>query len=277
MTSEGQGFEIERQGDVVLIRFADPATRNALSMSMADGLLQHLRASEKEARAIVIAGDERAFCSGAKLNSDEASNRRGSFDVGLRLENHFNPLMMALRDLRIPLITAVRGAAAGIGASLALIGDLIIAGPNAYFQQAFGRIGLIPDGGSPWLLVNAIGRIRAMELLLLGDSLPAQQAYEWGLVTRLVDDEEVEPVAMSLAHRLAEGPAMAIALTRRAAWAAAEASFEAQLQLERQLQTVAGYHPDFAEGVSAFLQKRAANFAPTLTPEEHDIITRLSN
>jgi len=155
---------------------------------------------------------------------------------------------------------AVRGAAAGVGASLAMSGDIITCGRSAYFLEAFARIGLVPDGGAAWFLTRSVGRVRAMELMMLAEKLPAEKAFEWGLITRLFEDDAVEAEAMKIAQKLADGPTRALALTRQSAWAAADSSFTETLQLERVLQRDAGNHPDFAEGVAAFMEKRAARF-----------------
>jgi 2-(1,2-epoxy-1,2-dihydrophenyl)acetyl-CoA isomerase len=161
----------------------------------------------------------------------------------------------------VPLISAVRGAAAGVGASIALSADIIVAGQGAYFLQAFRRIGLVPDGGSTFLLTRAIGRVRAMEMMLLAERIPAPKAMEWGLITRLVADDAVETEALRLAAELAAGPTVAIGLIRKAAWAAAETGgFQDALNTERNLQRKCGSTADFREGVNAFLEKRTAQF-----------------
>lgn len=172
-------------------------------------------------------------------------------------------LMATMRNLSIPIISGVEGVAAGFGASLALAADIIVVGAKAYFLQAFGRVALVPDGGVLWLLARAIGRVRAMELVLLGERLTAEKAAAWGLVTRMVDHDQVETEALWIARRLADGPALAIDLTRRAAWAAAESNFSDTLLLERQFQALAGAHPDHREGVAAFIEKRSPSFAGT--------------
>lgn len=251
---------VEIHDRVAVIRLNAPATRNSLTPEMGQELREQISNLQNTVRAIVLTGSDKAFCSGAAL-SEGKINASGS-DAGNRLESHYNPLMLTIRGLNIPFITAVRGAAAGIGASLALVGDLIIAGRSAYFLQAFGKIGLIPDGGSAWLLARAAGRVRAMELMLLAEKLPAQQAYEWGMVTRVVDDADVEAEAMALANRLAQGPRLSLARTRQLAWSAAEQGFAEELVLERHMQRECGLHPDFAEGIRAFLEKRPTRFAP---------------
>jgi 2-(1,2-epoxy-1,2-dihydrophenyl)acetyl-CoA isomerase len=164
-----------------------------------------------------------------------------------------------MREMRVPLVTAVNGAAAGVGCSLALLGDLIVAGESAYFLQAFRRIGLVPDGGSTWLLPRAIGKARAMEMALLGEKVSAAQALDWGLINRCVPDIELMSVAMTLATALADGPA-SLGLTRQILWASLDADWPAQLHRERLAQKTAGKTEDFAEGVGAFLAKRPAAF-----------------
>jgi 2-(1,2-epoxy-1,2-dihydrophenyl)acetyl-CoA isomerase len=165
-----------------------------------------------------------------------------------------------LRDLPIPYVTAVNGAAAGIGCSFALLGDLIVAGESAYFLQAFRRIGLVPDGSATYHLPRMIGRARAMEMMLLGERIPAKQAFEWGLVNRCVPDAELLPTAEALALQLASGPTKTLGLIRRLAWASLDNTWEQQLNAERQAQRQAGRTADFREGVQAFFQKRTPNF-----------------
>lgn len=246
---------------VATLRFNDPATLNALSGEMIADLRAAIAGVARSARAMVLAGSDRAFCSGANLAGDLGSGSIGpDFDAGSALERSINPLMLALRDLEIPWIAAVRGAAAGVGASLALAADLIVAGENAYFLQAFRRIGLVPDGGSTYLLTRAVGRPRAMEMMLLGEKLPAAQALGWGLINRVVADEKVEETAFALARTLASGPRRALGLIRRAAWVATDTDFATALRTERELQREAGRDPDFREGVRAFLEKRPARF-----------------
>jgi 2-(1,2-epoxy-1,2-dihydrophenyl)acetyl-CoA isomerase len=213
------------------------------------------------ARAIVLTGEGRGFCSGANLTSvggsAPASGERAS--AGDQLKTVYNPLMLMIRDLPIPLVTAVNGAAAGVGCSLALMGDLIVAGESAYFLQAFRRIGLVPDGGSTYLLPRMIGRARAMEMTLLGERLPAAKALEWGLINRCVPDADLMATALGLAQELARGP-KSLSLIRRLMWSSLDAELAEQLDNEAAAQNEAGRSEDFAEGVMAFLQKRPAAF-----------------
>ncbi|GHF64969.1 enoyl-CoA hydratase-related protein [Seohaeicola zhoushanensis] len=250
----------ERHGAVTVLRLHDPATMNALTPQMARGLNALLQQEVAAgARAIVLAGGERAFSTGANLKAAMPRDM-ASFDVGATLEEDYNPLMRAIRDLPVPLVSAVQGAVAGVGASIALACDIIVAGRSAYFLEAFARIGLIPDGGATWLLTRAVGRVRAMEMMLLAEKLPAERAHDWGLVTRLAEDDAVEAVAMEIAQTLSRGPRRSYALIRKAAWSAADSSFDEALQTERQLQKLAGETPDFAEGLAAFKEKRPAVF-----------------
>ncbi len=250
---------VTREGRVSTVRLNDPKTLNSMDTPMALSLREVLRAEAKVSRCIILAGGERGFCSGANLSGDLAPGD-GELDAGQTLEDAFNPLVETIRTLPVPFITAVRGAAAGVGASLAMSGDIITCGRSAYFLEAFARIGLVPDGGAAWFLTRSVGRVRAMELMMLAEKLPAEKAFEWGLITRLFEDDVVEAEAMKIAQKLADGPTRALALTRQSAWAAADSSFTETLQLERVLQRDAGNHPDFAEGVAAFMEKRAARF-----------------
>jgi 2-(1,2-epoxy-1,2-dihydrophenyl)acetyl-CoA isomerase len=213
-------------------------------------------------RALVMTGQGRGFCAGANLSGGPASNEHGpqERDAGAALETVYHPFLRRLRNLKMPFITAVNGPAAGVGMSFALMGDMILAGKSAYFLQAFRRIGLVPDGGSTWLLPRLVGLARAKELSLMGDKLPADKALEWGLINRVYDDAALVPEAMKLADELAHGPTVALGLIRKLYWDSPLNTYEEQLDAERQAQKEAGRAEDFAEGVSAFLQKRKAEF-----------------
>lgn len=245
---------------VAIIRLNDPDTMNAVTMEMLTQLRLLLEQAESEPRCAVLLGGRRAFCSGANLSVPAVPEDREPQDAGLGLEMHMNPLMMLIRALRIPLVVGVQGAATGFGASLALSGDIIVADETAFFVQAFVHIGLVPDGGILWLLTHSIGRVRAMEFALLGERLSALKALEYGMISRIVPAGHVETEAMALAQRLAAGPRTAVSLTRRAVWDAAEFRFETALGREVIAQREAGAHPDFDEGVAAFLAKMAPRF-----------------
>ena len=250
----------ELENGVALITLSDPATLNAISVEMTEELNGFFDRAAEEARCIVLTGEGRGFSSGANLASGAPpTDADGQPDLGGRLEATFNPFVTMLRDLPIPYVTAVNGAAAGIGCSFALLGDLIVAAESAYFLQAFRRIGLVPDGSATYHLPRMIGRVRAMEMMLLGEKIPAQRAYEWGLVNRCVPDAELLPTAKALALELANGP-KSLGMIRRLAWSSLDNTWEEQLQAERQAQRLAGRTEDFREGVQVFFQKRLAKF-----------------
>jgi 2-(1,2-epoxy-1,2-dihydrophenyl)acetyl-CoA isomerase len=249
------------RGAVAILTLNDPPSLNAVTLPMLEAMDQALDEVEARGRCLIVTGAGRGFCSGANIASemDGESARPGAYDAGLALETHINPLMTRLRNLAVPWISAVRGPAAGVGASIALAADMVLASRDAYFLQAFPRIGLAPDGGSSHLLVKTIGRPRAMELMLLGERLPAVTAQAWGLVNRITAEDALEADALDLASRLASG-AFSLRLIRRLAWQAVDADWDATLAAERQAQAVAGRTADHVEGVAAFVAKRAARF-----------------
>jgi 2-(1,2-epoxy-1,2-dihydrophenyl)acetyl-CoA isomerase len=256
-------LKVSLADSVALLTLNDPSTLNAAGNELVGDLVDavdKIIAGQIAARAIVITGEGRGFCSGANLQARGGDPvALADRDLGERLESTFNPLMRKLAEMPIPLVTAVNGPAAGVGASLALMGDLIVAGESAYFLQAFRRIGLVPDGGATWMLPRMIGKARAMELMLLGEKLPARTALDWGLINRCVADGEVVPTALALARELASGPA-SIGMIRQLVWAGLDAGHAEQLQNERLMQRKAGRTEDNVEGVKAFLDKRPAVF-----------------
>ena len=254
-------IKYERDGNVAVITMSDPATLNAIDTDMSDELKAAFMRACDGARCVLLTGEGRAFSSGANLNTPRtAVDEQGRIDVGERLHNHYNPFVTMLRDLPIPWISAVNGAAAGIGCSFALLADLIVAGESAYFLQAFRRIGLVPDGSATYHLPRMLTRARAMEMMLLGEKLPAAKALEWGLINRCVPDSDLMATAKALAHDLADGPTKTLGLIRKLGWASQDALWQEQLQAEREAQRAAGHTEDFREGVAAFLQKRKAEF-----------------
>ncbi len=212
------------------------------------------------ARVLLLTGSGRGFSSGADLSGDGDATGISPDDVGAILESHYNPFLERLFNLPIPVVTAVNGPAAGAGCSLALTGDIVIAARSAYFLQAFVNIGLVPDFGSTWLLPRLAGRARAQAMMMLGERIPAEQALDWGMIYKVVDDDMLMDEATAMAARLAAGPTKAYALIRHGVRQCLEASLTEALQIERRHQFTAGRTEDFAEGVSAFIQKRKAEF-----------------
>ena len=256
MTWQHIRFDVSGAG-VATITLDRPDSLNALNAAMLD----EIRAAVEDlpgagARALLLAGEGRGFSSGADL----ASGGGLPEDVGAALEAHFNPLIEALFACPLPVVAAVNGPCAGAGCSLALAADIVIAGRSAYFLQAFINIGLIPDAGATWLLPRLAGRARAMEMMMLGERVPAERAAEWGLISRVVEDDELAREAVALATRLAQGPTIAYGLLRRLARNAEQLSLTDALAAERVAQREAGRTDDFRTAVIAFLQKQQPRF-----------------
>jgi 2-(1,2-epoxy-1,2-dihydrophenyl)acetyl-CoA isomerase len=255
---------LETTGDVAVMTLNDPSVLNAFGQKLREDMTIAMDQVEAgSARCLVITGAGRAFCSGANLNDpdrpprDRAAEARG--EIKSDLESWYNPMFMRLRGLSIPIVTAINGIAAGAGMSLALTGDIRVAGRSASFLQAFARIGLVPDCGSSWILPRLVGMARAMELSLLAERLPAETALSWGLINRVEDDSALMPRAMELARGLAAGP-RSLGLIRQMYWQSLENTYSGQLDLEAKLQSQAGLTKDYEEGVTAFREKRAASF-----------------
>jgi 2-(1,2-epoxy-1,2-dihydrophenyl)acetyl-CoA isomerase len=208
------------------------------------------------ARCLLLTGEGRAFSSGADLVAGGGLPD----DVGGALESHLNPLIEDVFGLPMPVVAAVRGPCAGAGCSLALAADIVVASASAYFLQAFINIGLVPDAGATWLLPRLAGRARAMEMMMLGERVAAEQAADWGMISRMVEDEDLETEAIALATRLAQGPTAAYSLLRKLARDAEQAPLSDALAAERRAQTIAGRTEDFKAGVMAFIQKRQPTF-----------------
>lgn len=242
---------------VATLTIARPETLNALSMQTVAELREAVEQAVQEgARCLLLTGEGRGFSSGADL----ATGGGLPEDAGEALEKGFNPLIESLFALPIPFVAAVNGPCAGAGCSLALAADIVIAGRSAYFLQAFVNIGLVPDAGATWLLPRLAGRARAMEMMLLGERVSAEQAQSWGMIARVVDDEDLAEEAVALATRLAKGPTVALGLIRRLARDAQDLPLTDALAAERIAQREAGHTQDFANAVAAFLQKRQPRF-----------------
>ncbi|MEZ5449783.1 MAG: 2-(1,2-epoxy-1,2-dihydrophenyl)acetyl-CoA isomerase PaaG [Thiolinea sp.] len=231
--------------------------------SFNDTLHAELRATLAEAQAdasvrcVLLTGNGRGFCAGQDLSetSDPAD-----IDLDHAIGNNYNPLIHTLTSMKMPVVCAVNGVAAGAGANIALACDIVLAARSASFIQAFCKIGLIPDAGGTWSLPHLVGRARAMGLALLGDKLSAEQAEQWGLIWKCLEDEQLMPEARKLAAHLARQPTAGLAMTKQAINSAGGNTLAQQLELERELQVAAGQTDDFIEGVQAFLEKRSPDF-----------------
>lgn len=216
--------------------------------------------NDKSIRVLVISGAGRAFCAGQDLADPDMAMGPMLPDIGNVVEENYKPLILGLQNLRVPTVAMVNGIAAGAGASLALACDLVIAAKSAYFLQAFSKIGLIPDTGGTWFLPQRVGMARALGLAMLADKLPAEKAEAWGLIWQAVEDSELIPTVDKLAAQLAAMPTKALVRTRSAMHAAPNHTLEQQLSMEGGFMRELGWSADFAEGVTAFMEKRAPKF-----------------
>ena len=253
----------ETRGAVALVTLNRPQALNSFTRQMHHDLWTALDLAEADStiRALVITGAGRGFCAGADLSEFDFApgpDLVKRADPGPVIDQAFNPTARRLQNLRMPTIAAVNGVAAGAGASLAMCCDIAIAVPSASFIQAFSKIGLIPDAGGSWLLVERLGMARAMALAMTGDKLTADKAKEWGLIWDVAEDSVASAIA--LAERLAVMPTKALVATRLLLRDAGTRTFTQHLDVERDTQSAMGRTHDYIEGVNAFLQKRAPAF-----------------
>jgi len=245
---------------VLTLTLNRPDVLNAITPPLLDELTAALRAAAagRTVRAVIITGAGRGFCSGQDLR---AAAGESGLDVGAILRDHYAPAIRVIRSMDQPVIAAVNGVAAGAGCNVALACDIVIAGRSGSFVQSFARIGLIPDSGGTWFLPHMVGDARARGLALLAEPLPAEKAESWGLIWKCVDDAALAAEAQKMCEHFAAAPTQGLALIKRALNASAGNTLDAQLDLERDLQSAAREMPDYAEGVRAFMAKRKPNFS----------------
>lgn len=246
-------------GPVATITLNHPESRNALSWKLAAELADAL-GNLGNARALIITGAGKGFCSGGDMASEIPDGMGFGDMIKQGLVDAVNPALRKLAALKIPVIAAVNGAAAGAGAPLALHADFVIAGENAFFYFAFPNVGLALDAGSSWILPRIVGHARAMEALVLAERIPAAKALDWGMIYKVVPDDALLAEAQALAARLADGPTVSYGLIRQAVQAGEASTYEEALLAEEEAQRISGNSKDCAEAVSAFLEKRPPVF-----------------
>lgn len=252
----------ELDGGVLTITLNRPDKLNSFNDEMHLALRAAFeRARDDDAvRSVLLTGAGRAFCAGQDLG-DRDPRKGGAPDLGHTLDTFYNPTVRLIRSIEKPIVCAVNGVAAGAGANVAFACDMVFAAKSARFIQAFCKLGLVPDAGGSWHLARLIGEARAKALALTGEPVFAEQAENWGLIWKAVEDEGLMEAAHGQAAKFAVGPTKGYGLTKRAIQKAANQTLDQQLDLERDLQREAGYSADYAEGVTAFLEKRAPEFS----------------
>jgi len=250
------------ENGVMKITLNRPDVLNSFTLAMSHELRAALEATraDKSVRAIVITGAGRGFCAGQDLSDRAVAPGSAPVDLGASIESNYRPLVLGLRNLALPVVCAVNGVAAGAGANIALACDIVIAARSASFIQAFCKIGLVPDSGGTYFLPRLIGTARAMGLAMLGDKLTAEQAEQWGLIWKCVDDAQLGSTVDALLAQLAQAPTRGLAAIKRAIYGSSSVALADALTVERDLQRELGYSEDYREGVDAFLNKRPPQF-----------------
>lgn len=253
---------LSSEGAVAMLTLNRPDRLNSLNAQMHDEVAHAVDAlgNQSEERCLLLTGAGRGFCAGQDLSDRNVAPGDTAPDLAESLERRYNPLIRALRSLPMPVICAVNGVAAGAGANIALACDIVFAAKSASFIQSFCKLGLVPDSGGTWALPRLVGPARAMGLAMLGEKLSAEQAAQWGLIWRCVDDENLMSTASECAKHLSTQPTAGLVRTRQALDSSWENTLDQQLDLERDLQQTGGRSADYREGVAAFMEKRAPKF-----------------
>lgn len=263
MTTAFENIKLDIAAGVATLTLNRPDKLNSFTVAMHEEVraaLAQVR-NDRAVRCLVLTGAGRGFCAGQDLSDRAVAPGGTPRDLGASIENYYKPLVLALRDLPLPVIAAVNGVAAGAGANIALACDLVYAARSASFIQSFAKIGLVPDSGGTWSLPRLVGNARALGMALLGERISAEQAEAWGLIWKCVDDADLMPTVNKVAAQLAAGPTRGLARTKEAIYAAGGLTLEQSLDLERDFQRELGNSADYAEGVAAFIEKRAPRFS----------------
>lgn len=260
--SDYETIKLDIEDNVATLTINRPERFNAMPTDMADEIRNVIdRQPDLGYRALVITGEGKAFCSGADLALKKGPTAiTGGASSRASLRQGYNPLIIALRESSVPIVSAVNGPCAGVGVGVALSADFVFASENAYFLQAFVNIGLVPDGGSSWVLPRMVGIQRAKEMMMLGERISAEQAAEWGMIYKAVSADSLLEDAQAMAKRLANGPTVALGLMRKMVNDNLNTSLVEALNTEAEAQFQAGNSEDSKEGITAFLQKRKAEF-----------------
>ncbi|MGY8872977.1 MAG: 2-(1,2-epoxy-1,2-dihydrophenyl)acetyl-CoA isomerase PaaG [Pseudomonadales bacterium] len=247
---------------IAVLTLNRPDSLNSFNAQMHSEVRSALKEVKKDGsvRCLLLTGNGRGFCAGQDLGDRNVAPGSEAPNLGESIEKNYSPMLRTIRSLEMPVICAVNGVAAGAGANIAFACDIVLAAKSASFIQAFCKIGLIPDCGGTWTLPRLVGPARAMALSLLGDKISAEQAEQWGMIWKSVENESLKAEAMAMAQHFASQPTKGLALIKRAIQASANNTFDEQLDLERDLQTLAGRTDDYREGVSAFIAKRKPAF-----------------
>jgi 2-(1,2-epoxy-1,2-dihydrophenyl)acetyl-CoA isomerase len=258
-----QHIEYSVEHGVALLTLNRPASLNSFNSDMHEEVREALKSARRDSsvRCLMITGNGRGFCAGQDLSDRNVAPGSERPDLGLSIEQYYNPMIRALRSFPAPVICAVNGVAAGAGANIALACDIVFAARSASFIQAFCKIGLLPDSGGTWTLPRLVGQARATALAMLGDKISAEQAAQWGMIWSCVDDDDLQETALACARHLATQPTQGLSMIKRALNASSTNSLDQQLDLERDLQHLAGRTDDYREGVAAFMAKRRPAFS----------------